>query len=424
MITFKGELEAKTQSKIEADAAVRGNSNKKVEGEWLVSPIMFNPTQDDIDNLGIKGMKIFDNHYSKETKEGLKYGMLSLLFSFNHRETLGDDTLPEVKYATYDIAVSNEDLISHYSGTGAESGLPYSYWKVKLIDARFNTLEISLNSDPATLPKDWVITEAKLAVAKSKAYSAFYAQKDANLISKEDRDAWIAAYDVSKATANEKKRFTHFNPETAMVQKQGHYAYAMLSLDMSILNTSRFNPLKEDIKFDKNAWNKIVSGDVTALNKDYSKNPMYKYAKEEGSVKANQPKLGVYMYSVIKKSTGYADQRVLSPSFPGNGSLDKSTFSEYARPRVIKGKWATKCFEATDVIETRLDIYELRNKVFGIDYKTGRLKSDGTAIVDYPYSFEPRLAKEEARRAPVAGSSDAGQTAGGTSDPIGEDLPF
>jgi hypothetical protein len=53
MITFKGELEAKTQSKIEADAAVRGNSNKKVEGEWLVSPIMFNPTQDDIDNLGI-----------------------------------------------------------------------------------------------------------------------------------------------------------------------------------------------------------------------------------------------------------------------------------------------------------------------------------------------------------------------------------
>lgn len=374
------------RQQVEAQQAQQANAYINYQGECLVKPIMFNPTQEDLDKLGAAGVKLFDDHYTRTTQEDQKYSVLSLLFEFNPSELLGDDSFPTSKFGRYDIAISNDDLVKHMSGNSKATGEPYEFWEVQLIDARFNTLKITLNEDPKGKNVSWIRQQALAAVERKNSYKVAELRYDGhfyNDLSREERADMANNVDLQDVSKAEAKRMLKFNANTAVIQKQGYYPYTQLLLNMSALNISYFNPLTQDVLFDAKAWLKLVNGDVTALNKSYTKDAMYRYSDASGKPTAVQPKLGVFLYTKLK-ANGYYNQEVLSPSYPGFNSSWDATFNELTPSRQAKGNYLRPLGDVK--IKTRMDLYNLRSKLLGFSYD-GTV-DDTRSIVKYPYSFE------------------------------------
>jgi hypothetical protein len=408
-------------------AAVQHEQNKaknlyvNYRGEITVKPIMFNPTQEDFDKLGVKNLRLFgEDHYKNTTKEGESYTKLSLLFEFSPAEELGDKLFPAKQFGTYTIAISNDDLIKYSSGVSAAKGTDYAFWSIQMIDERFNTLEITVNEDPKGQKVAWFQDKANEKLEFYKRNKVARTRSTATTeVSASDVDLKTLSDSEIKMLAKGGKRF---NPATASVQKQGYYAYSQLILSMSALNITYFDPLDQDIKFDAKEWSKLVSGDVSGINRRYEIDSIYFYSDAEGNPdKTSKPKLGVFMYT--KLNNGYFNQEVLCPSYPGM-NFD-ATFGELTPSSKIskKAKW-TNVFSSDDVIKTRLDVYDIKNRLFGISYD-GKSIDESRAIITYPYDFSFDVCKKDTAT-PISSSNTGAKADSNTTPTVdpADDLPF
>tara|TARA_R110000851_G_scaffold16800_6_gene54230 strand:+ start:268 stop:1509 length:1242 start_codon:yes stop_codon:yes gene_type:complete len=398
------------------------NANLNYQGEIKVQPHMFNPTQEDLDALKITSIRLFEDHYRKTTKEGEQYTNLSLLFEYNPASELGNKELPNSRFGTYNIAVSNQDLIQHKTGTNSTTGVAFEYWEILLIDERFNTLSMKLNENPKGKNKGWFQKQAAEALVIKNKYKVGYERFKTP--TKEE----VESIDLKVLNPAEKKKLIRFNPATCMVQKQGYFAYTQLCLNMSAANIGYFNPLKEDIPFNAKEWSQICSGDVRSVNKSYNTEKMYFYSDAEGNpIKDSKPKLGVLMYTKLK-TNGYTSQETFSPSFPGMNSSWDATFPELKAKREQKAKW-TKIIGRGVKIKTALEIYPIRHKVLGITYDKPPVVDPAKGILPYPHSFDfaiSKSAKASKVAAAASNSSDTSSTTGKSTEEEEDedDMPF
>jgi len=95
------------------------NFRAKFAGETLVTPVMFNPSGDDIKKIKSlpEDMTITDPTYKRTLKmyeDGEKvekeYSVLSLLCSFNPNAILKSKAYPQSMFVNYDILVSPEQV--------------------------------------------------------------------------------------------------------------------------------------------------------------------------------------------------------------------------------------------------------------------------------------------------------------------------
>lgn len=416
MIKINQETVNKTEVQQQANKAA--NNYAFYQGEVLVKPIMFNPTQEDFDKLGVENIKLFDDHYTNTTQEGEKFTTLSLLFEYSPSELLADDSYPDKRFGMYNIAISDEDLVEYNSGVAQATGQEYAFWKVQLVDGRLNTMTLTLNEDPKGKKIDWIRSQAKESVDIKNSYKIASMRYNGNFydLDKETKRELANEVDLLDLKPNEFKRLDRFNPATCIIQKQGYVPYLQLLLNMSALNISYFNPLKQDIAFDAKGWTKLVKGDVTALNKSYNKDAMYRYTDDQGKPTSEKPLLGVFMYTKLK-SNGYHSQEVLSPSYPGFYSSWNATFTELTRARVQKGRtWEVF---GKDALSTCLELYPLRGKLLG-------LRFDGTvdesaAIVKYPYDFTFNVYNTDNAVATTDSATESNETSNTVDD---DDMPF
>jgi hypothetical protein len=398
----------------EVTANVASNNPIFYQGEVLGEPIMFNPTQADLDKLGITNVRLFENHYKrKDTNNNDKpYGLISLLFSYSPKNSVKDkevaETLPEIAYGMYNIAVSNDDMIE------LKEGDDYKYYKVALIDETFNTLEITTEENSNGKKVDFF---KGLAAAKVKDIHQRQVAKKRiegyEFLPKEERAALASEIDLGTITEKEAKGLFKFNPDTCMVQKQGYLAYSKLLINMTNWGINYFKPLDVNMPFDAKAWTKLVNGDVNDLNKVYNTSTAFRYLDNNGAaIKDAKPKLWLLLYPKLN-SKGYTNQEVLCPSNVGINNIFNATAIEGSKSSKLFGSWVAD-LNAPNEIHTHLDYRDTYKKVFGFDYKSNSFVNE-KAMIKYPYSFDfmPKDKLVAPTAAPATDTTD-----------LGDDSPF
>ena len=365
-----------------------------------------------MDKLGITSVRLFDNHYKrKDTNNNDKpYGLISLLFSYSPKNSYNPkkedvkgieykETLPELAYGMYNIAVSNDDMIE------LKKGDDYEYYKVAMIDEFLNVIDINCDENPIgkkpdffkALVKEKVDSIHKKQVAKMRLAveinPEFHKLKSADkkaiikTLETESIDALVEALDLSTVTDVERKGLLRFNPDTAMVQKQGYYAYMKLLINMTNWGITYFNPINVNLKFDAKKWTSLVNGDVTDANKQYNSNDKaFRYLDDKGvGIKDAKPKIWFLAYLKLN-SKGYTNQEFLCPSNVGINNTFDATAIEGVNPTLLFGDWVAD-LKAPTIIKCRINYNNCYKKVFGYEYTSQSFNND-KALIKYPYSFD------------------------------------
>lgn len=407
---FSSKIESINLNDAQQKANLNANLYKNYEGVGLVTPVMFNPTQEELDTLGIKNIKLWgDDPYKQQTADGQQYTHLSLLFKFNPSELLDDETYPDERYGMYKIAISNDDLVEHKQGTSSDG--EYDYYKALLIDEHFKVMSASFATDPTKMSKTEFREEVKKIVDSANKRMIFWSRKN--------RPENYEDIDLNSLSDYEKKRL--FDGDSAMIQKQGYYPYCRLMLHISGGGFKHNTSIEDNIPFDQKEWNKLVAGNVKDLNKRYSTDKNYFYKNADGSInKEQRPKLGVVFY-VKQNSKGYYNQEVLSPAYPGMNSSFTANFSEAETLKDLKKQKITTPKVAKLLgtpVYTCLDWYDIKYKLFGINRDNTEIDSS-KAIFSYPFDMSFKAHVENNNEVIVTESEAVSNTAADDSD-----LPF
>lgn len=348
------------------------------------TPVMFNPTQEDLDKLKIKNIKLFgDDPYSRTTTDGDPYTHLSLLFKFNPRELLNDENLPEERYGLYKIAVTEKILVRKLERKS--DGKPF--YISELMDARGNVMTMWSDDDISKMKKTDLIKAVQEEVDKKSIQNI----SKRRLTKEQNKLPWAQkkvildeikkTVDLSKISQNEEKSLFKFNANTVEFQRQGYIPFFKLLLHMTHFDPNK--QLQKDSPFDAKMWKKICNGDVSALNRNYKNEP---YFWQEVDGKKVRPKVGFFLY-YKQNNNGYFNQEVFSPSYPGNNQV--ASFSEFSRKFEAVGNLLNILGFP---LKTKLPLYEVSNKLFGID--SSNTINEKYAIVKRPFdmsltSFDP-----------------------------------